>query len=283
MGLISGARGLLLKQVFAFIDAQVTKRLEPFLAMAEVELPSGDRVRYSDFVVDDQGDMSIENMVVDIAVANEALQKEGLPFRVSTFSARRIAIDIPWEDLFTGSAAGAWRLDVDGLMVVMRPLERERWCLASLRKAKEASVEAALAALIKRLKAADETGGKKGGWFESIKQRLFSSVNLTVRIKDVHLRLERAASQGDGLPAFSLGFVVCVEARSFQRPRPSSFTSGARSRPYLRRELALARSCHRAPSRPPSRARASRRAPSSAKAVQGRVWCVRPRVHPSLT
>ena len=206
---LSSAKNAVLRRVQDFIDTQITKRLEPFLVMGEV-----DGTDYSDIVVDKAGDISIENMLVNTAVANEAMQKQGLPFRVSMVRAKRLYIDLPWENF----GSGAWKLEVEGLIVVVRPLERENWSLETLRKAKEASVEAALAALIKKLKTLDAKGTeKKSSIFSApakfLRDRFFSHIDLEVHVKDVHLRLERSepVPGGEGepsQPAFSFGFVL---------------------------------------------------------------------------
>ena len=179
-----------------WFDAQVTKQLQPFLVMSGKE--------YSDFRVDELGDLSIENMVVNTAVANAALEKQGLPFRVSMVRAKRIYLNIPWEDL----TSGAFELEVDGLVVLLRPLERSEWSVESLRVAKEALVERALAALVKKLACLD-TGGKKGSTvLEWLKNKLLSHIDLTVHIQDVHLLLERSSHLSEGDPAFALGLLL---------------------------------------------------------------------------
>ena len=147
MGLISGARGIFMKRVHDFIDTQVTKQLKPFLENGIGQ----DGAECSDFVVDEQGDMSLENMIVKPSVVNDTLIKAGSPYRVTMVRAKRIAVDIPWENFSTG----VWKLEVEDLMVVVRPNERGCWTVDDLKKAKEASVESALAALVKKLKSLD--------------------------------------------------------------------------------------------------------------------------------
>ena len=200
MGLLSGAKKAVLKRVHDLIDDQVTKKLEPFL-----EVGTGpDGQVCSDFVVDECGDMSIENMIVKTSVANEALAKKGLPLRVAMMRAKRIAIDIPWEN-FT---SGVWKLEVLGLSVLLHPLEREGWDLDSLRQAKEASVEVAVAALIKKLKALDDVHKKPNSFIESIKHQLSRHVDITVTVRDIHIRMEREDGMRVGAPQFCAGFVL---------------------------------------------------------------------------
>lgn len=198
-GIFSGVRKRALKSVSDFIDSQVTKQLKAFLEIGtDVK---GEKC--SDFVVDGAGDMSVENMFVQTSVANEALSKKGLPFRVAMVRADRIAIDIPWENLISGD----WKLEVLGLTVLIYPLEREGWMYESLRKAKEASIEGALAALIKKIEALDQKK-KKPSFIESIVRRLINQVNLTVTIRDIHIRIERKDGMRMGAPMFCAGLVL---------------------------------------------------------------------------
>ena len=195
----SRVRKRALKPVSDFIDSQVTKQLKAFLEIGTDVMGE----KCSDFVVDGAGDMSVENMFVQTSVANEALSKKGLPFRVAMVCADRIAIDIPWENLISGD----WKLEVLGLTVLIYPLEREGWMYESLRKAKEASIEGALAELIKKIKALDQKK-KKPSFIESIVRRLIDQVKLTVTIRDIHIRIEREDGMRMGAPMFCAGMVL---------------------------------------------------------------------------
>ena len=79
----------------------------------------------------------MENMIIKPEVANKALIKKGLPFRVVTVRCKRIEFDIPWENM----SYGQWKLEVDGLHVVLEALERESWAIGDLLKAKESAVQ----------------------------------------------------------------------------------------------------------------------------------------------
>ena len=182
MGILSGARAAIMAPVRDFIDSQVTKELKPYL---EIGIgPDGEQC--SDFVVDEAGDVSIENMIVQPSVANATLIKKGLPYRVVMLRCKRIAVDIPWENM----SGGNWKLDVDGLQAVIQPLERSAWSIDDLRKAKESAVEAALAGLIKKLKSL-EAKSKPSGLMLRIKRSLLSHVNVNGE--------PRAGTQGQGV------------------------------------------------------------------------------------
>ena len=182
--LLSGAKSIVKNRLHAFIDANVTSNLKPFLENGEG--PDGKEV--SDFVVNEDSDISVENMVVRAEVVNETLMKSGSPFRLKMLVAKRIFFDIPWGNITSRDAN--WILEVDGLHVVMEVLECDGWSVDGLREARQASVEKALAALTKKLKALDAKP-KKGGFVDTIKRRLMEQVNLKVNIKNVHLRIER--------------------------------------------------------------------------------------------
>ena len=117
--LIERAKKGVQSKINSFIDAQVTAKLKPFLEVGTG--PNGEPC--SDFVVNDEGDMSIENMMLKPAVVNDVLVKRGSPLRVAMIRCKRVFLDLPWGDL----AGGHWTLDVDDLMIVLYPLERESW------------------------------------------------------------------------------------------------------------------------------------------------------------
>ena len=198
-GLVSGATNLVKQRIHALIDNEVTKKITPFLEVGEYK---GEPC--SDFVVNEDSDISLENMILKTSVVNESLQKANVPFRVSLCCAKRIFFDIPWGNLL--SAEAQWRLELHGLQIILQPLEWYDWDVEDLRKAKEASIEGALAALIKKLKALDAK--PPSGFVETIKRRLMSAINVTVHISNVHVRLERLHGEGVGAPPFSLGFIL---------------------------------------------------------------------------
>ena len=102
-----------------FIDDQITKNLSPFLEVGQ----DRDGNECSDFIVNDDGDISIENMFLKPAIVNDVLIKAGSPLRVAMVRCKRIFLDIPWGDI----SAGSWCLEVEDLMIVVYPLERESW------------------------------------------------------------------------------------------------------------------------------------------------------------
>ena len=199
--MLSMAKNAVKARIHDFIDAQITAQLKPYLEVGKG--PNGEEC--SDIVVNEDSDISIENMVVKTSVVNDTLMKSGTPFRVSMVCAKRIFFDIPWDNITSREAC--WKLEVDGLMVVVQPLEREGWNIDDLRAAREQSIQAAVDALIKKLKALD-TKAKHGGFADTLKRRLMDHVNLTVLVRNVHLRLERLHGEGPGAPPFSLGFVL---------------------------------------------------------------------------
>lgn len=126
MGLISGAKAAMKRRVLDLIDEQITKKLTPFL---EIGIgPDGEDC--SDFVVDDHGDISIENMIVKTSLVSELLSGKGLPYRVRMVRCKRIYVDIPWSNM----ASGSWKLEVDGLMVVVTPIEKTAWSVDDVRR-----------------------------------------------------------------------------------------------------------------------------------------------------
>ena len=70
-----------------------------------------------------------------------------LPSHAITASCRRLFVDIPWENL----SSGDWTLNIDGLVVVVAPKEKEYWCLDDVRAVKEAAILKALKPLLRRL------------------------------------------------------------------------------------------------------------------------------------
>ena len=125
MGLLSGAKAAVLRQVHNFIDEQVTQHLKNFLEMGTG--PDGDVC--SDFVVDEHADLSLENMIVKTSVVNEKLVEAGIAFRVGMLRCKHVALDIPWGHLQTGK----WKVELGGLMVVVTPCEREEWSVENVR------------------------------------------------------------------------------------------------------------------------------------------------------
>ena len=125
MGLLSGAKAAVLRQVHKFIDEQVTQQLTPFLEMGEG--PDGEVC--SDFVVDEHADMSLENMIVKTSVVNEKLVAAGVAFRIGMLRCKHVALDIPWGNL----QRGKWKLELDGLMIVVTPCEKEEWSVDNVR------------------------------------------------------------------------------------------------------------------------------------------------------
>ena len=77
-----------------------------------------------------------------------------------------------------------------------------------LRAAKEASVVKALAALTKKLKSLDAKPKKGGGLMDTMLRRVMGQIDLTVSIRDVHIRVERLHGEGAGAPPFSAGFML---------------------------------------------------------------------------
>tara|TARA_B100000513_G_scaffold173719_1_gene89973 strand:+ start:429 stop:1181 length:753 start_codon:yes stop_codon:yes gene_type:complete len=96
-----GLKGLVKRRFLDLIDAQITKKLTPFLEMGVG--PDGDDV--SDFVVDDDGDISIENMMAKTSLVSDLLVSKGMPYRVRMVRCKRIFCDIPWEDMSKGACA----------------------------------------------------------------------------------------------------------------------------------------------------------------------------------
>lgn len=82
--LLSKARKAVQSKISAFIDAQVTSQLKPFLEIGTG--PDGEAC--SDFVVNDEGDMSIENMMLKPHIINERLVAMGSPLRVAMVRTR---------------------------------------------------------------------------------------------------------------------------------------------------------------------------------------------------
>jgi len=123
--LLSKARAAVKNKVNAFIDAQVTSQLKPFLEIGTG--PDGEPC--SDFVVNEDGDMSIENMMLKPHIINERLVQMGSPLRVAMVRCKRIFFDLPWGDL----AGGKYNLVVDDLMIVLYPLEHDQWSVEDVR------------------------------------------------------------------------------------------------------------------------------------------------------
>ena len=130
IAMLSMAKNAVKARIHDFIDAQITAQLKPYLETGKG--PNGDEC--SDIVVNEDSDISIENMIVKTSVVNDTLMKSGTPFRVSMVCAKRIFFDIPWDNITSREAC--WKLEVDGLMVVVQPLEREGWNVDNLRAAR---------------------------------------------------------------------------------------------------------------------------------------------------
>ena len=200
--MFSAAKNAVKHKFHELIDAQMTKLLRPFLVSGQG--PDGQEC--SDIVVNEDSDISIENMILKSDVLNEHLNKMSVPMRVELVCAERVFFDIPWGNIYKSDAQ--WKLEIDGLMIVVTPLERDGWNPDFLRQAKETAVQAAVAGLVKKLKQLDAKP-KKPTFIEGIVKRLMDHVNLTVHIRNVHLRLERANGDGTpGSPPFSVGFVL---------------------------------------------------------------------------
>ena len=168
MGILRSARAALLAPVKQFVDSAVTQRLRPFLAEGEHE---GERC--SDFFINEEYDVSIENMIVRPSVANEVLARMGVPYRVVMIRSKRVFVDIPWGEL----SSGQWKLEIDGLHVVMQPLEEADVSVEALRKAKASYVEKAFKALVAKLNSLKKPKGL--GLIHRIMRHLQNSVNLT--------------------------------------------------------------------------------------------------------
>ena len=202
MFIASAAKNAVKSKVHDFIDAQITKAMRPFLMSGQG--PDGKEL--SDIVVNEDSDISIENMFIKPDIVNENLVKASSPMRVSLVCAERIFFDIPWDNLTARDAV--WKLEVEGLMILASPLERVEWDVEQLREAKESAVRAAVKSLVTKLKALDAKP-KKPSFVEGIIKRLMDQVNLTVHINNVHFRLERVHGDGmPGAPPFAVGFVL---------------------------------------------------------------------------
>ena len=197
--ILNQARKAVQSKINSFIDAQVTSQLKPFL-----EIGTGpDGSPCSDFVVNEDGDMSIENMMLKPHIINERLVQMGSPLRVAMVRCKRVFLDLPWGDL----ASGKWNLEIDDLMIVLYPLEQGSWSVEDLKKAKEAAIAKALTALTAKMKALEAKRGG-GGIADTIKKRLLGGVHLTVNVSSVHFRLERDEGVGPGAPPFAVGFLL---------------------------------------------------------------------------
>ena len=85
-GFIRSAVGSKLRD---WLDSQITKRLEPFLEMGTD--PDGNVC--SDFVINTNNDISIDNMILKTEVLNDILTKQGSPLRVSMLRCHKFFLE----------------------------------------------------------------------------------------------------------------------------------------------------------------------------------------------
>jgi hypothetical protein len=179
------------------IDDQITKKLGPYLATG-VGVDGEER---SDVVVNENGDILIENCELRPSAMDALLAENELPFHVVMAHCERIFIDIPWGDLTNGE----FTFEISGLNIVLVPKERGDWSIDDVRRVKEALISKDLAKLIANLNALNAKP-KKPGFFANLANRLKASLKPVIRVRDVHLRFERF-SQDAPIP-FTMGFLM---------------------------------------------------------------------------
>ena len=81
-----GVKNAVKSRIRDLIDSEITKQARPFMEMGVG--PDGQDC--SDIVINEDLDISIENMIVKTSLVNETLMKQSSPFRVSMVSAKRI-------------------------------------------------------------------------------------------------------------------------------------------------------------------------------------------------
>ena len=111
-----GVKNAVKSRIRDLIDSEITKQARPFMEMGVG--PDGQDC--SDIVINEDLDISIENMIVKTSLVNETLMKQSSPFRVSMVSAKRIFFDIPWENLTSSDAK--WTLEVKDLQLAIGAL-----------------------------------------------------------------------------------------------------------------------------------------------------------------
>lgn len=189
------AKSLLLK----FIDDQITKQLKPFLEVGVG--PDGEDC--SDLIITPDGVIKIVNMIVKTEPLNQMMVEKGAAVRFAMLQCKKVQVTIPWGNMTHGD----WKLEVEGLTMLMTQQERESWSVAELERAKESSIEKALKSLTAKMKAALSTSKKGGGGLiDTIKQRILSGARLTVSIRNVHVRIERPKPSNSA--PMSFGFVL---------------------------------------------------------------------------
>ena len=112
----SKARQSAFSYVQQMIDDKITQKLSPYLATGVGD----DGLERSDIVVNQDGDISIENCVLRPSAVDALLAENEMPFHVVMAQCSRIFVDIPWGDLTNGE----WTFEIEGLCIVVVPKER---------------------------------------------------------------------------------------------------------------------------------------------------------------
>lgn len=218
----SGAKTAVLSKAQSVIDSQITHFLRPYLAMGE----DSDGRQRSDVCVDAEGDILIEDCVLKPSAVDALFAENELPLHVVMAHVRRIFVDIPWFNF----AKGDWKLEVEGVMIVVTPKERADWSVEDVRMVKEYLVSKGLRALVTRQQELSSKP-KKPSLVTQMLKGFLARMKPILQIRDVHVRFERFDPVVER--PFSCGFImhhmsldVTPGAKSDEAKQESSISMG---------------------------------------------------------
>ena len=193
-----------LRPLYKKIDALITDKVKDFFEMAD---------GYSDVVVKN-GNIEMVNAYAKPEAFNKMLAgKAGL--QLEMLHVKSLKLKIPW---FNWSAGVD--IELDSLLVVVRPLDSDHWSLEEVRELKEQDIVREVEALLtaeKRSEKARKKKTKSDHWksddekpslLTRLQEQILDSASIRLSVKNVHIRYEHVAEADEPHGSFAAGLVV---------------------------------------------------------------------------
>ena len=177
------------------IEGEVRKRLDKYVNNSETfDIHNGNEFTLNNVTLKQEFAKTLFRSVPALAHLLE-------PFELRYGFAGKLRFKVPWATLRGGDHAVA---HADEVLLCIRPIERDHWCVDDVREARQAAIQAAMTSMLNREK---KLKRKKAGLRESIVAKIKHT--LAVHVTNVHVRFESCGRVRQAIEQpFALGLTL---------------------------------------------------------------------------